>query len=65
VARPTDPVIKKEAWTPEEDKVLIAACARLGSSWTLLAALLPPYQRPHQEPLVDSEIQLLAYQTES
>jgi hypothetical protein len=36
-----DPNIDKREWTPEEDKVLIEAHARLGKRWTEIAALLP------------------------
>jgi len=36
-----DPVIKRQAWTREEDKVLIEAYATLGSRWSKISGLLP------------------------
>ena len=35
-----DRVVKKENWTPKEDKLLIEAYARLGSRWTEITGLL-------------------------
>ncbi|CAM9219811.1 unnamed protein product, partial [Phaeothamnion confervicola] len=36
-----DPNVKKTAWQPEEDRILVAAQQRLGNAWTRIAALLP------------------------
>jgi Myb-like DNA-binding domain len=36
-----DPTLRKGAWTPEEDTILIKQQAKLGNRWTAIAALLP------------------------
>eukprot|EP00511_Aplanochytrium_stocchinoi_P011540 CAMPEP_0204874072 /NCGR_PEP_ID=MMETSP1348-20121228/42385_1 /ASSEMBLY_ACC=CAM_ASM_000700 /TAXON_ID=215587 /ORGANISM="Aplanochytrium stocchinoi, Strain GSBS06" /LENGTH=665 /DNA_ID=CAMNT_0052029723 /DNA_START=171 /DNA_END=2168 /DNA_ORIENTATION=+ len=36
-----DPSINKNAWTPEEDRVLVQAQSELGNRWAHIASLLP------------------------
>jgi Myb-like DNA-binding domain len=36
-----DPTLRKGAWTPQEDTILIKQQAKLGSRWPAIAALLP------------------------
>ena len=36
-----DPSIKHDAWTPQEDAVILRAHAALGSRWTEISKLLP------------------------
>jgi Myb-like DNA-binding domain len=36
-----DPTLRRGAWTPEEDTILIKQQTKLGNRWTTIAALLP------------------------
>jgi hypothetical protein len=36
-----NPHIRKEAWTPEEDRMILAAHIKYGNQWSYIAKLLP------------------------
>lgn len=36
-----DPVIRRDAWTPEEDGLVIAAIQQMGPKWADIARILP------------------------